>query len=565
MPVGLPALFALPGLVLAAAACKGKGPPPGGGDLFVEVTRQAGLPDPDSPWPDGRYQLPEITAAGVALFDADGDGDLDLFLICHPPPDRPDSPAPDRLFRQDAPWRFSEVSGAAGLADPGYGNGAAVGDVDGDGHPDVYVANLGRDALYRNRGDGTFADVTASAGIEESEWTTAAAFLDHDRDGDLDLYAVHYLVNDPSRVCVPSQKEKREYCGPSRYQSVADRLFRNRGDGAFEDVSRQAGIVEARAGLGIACADFSGDGWVDIFVANDRQPNLLYVNRRDGTFVDEAHTRGVALSGSGEMEASMGVAMGEVNGDGRLDLFVTALAGETGTLYLSAGSAALDDASSPAGLGASTIAHTGWGTGFADLDLDGDLDLAVVNGRVARWPAAAGARLGAFWNEYAETNQVFLNAGDANFTEASRRGGTFSTVPGLDRALAFGDLDGDGDVDLATADLANRLRLFRNDAPPPGNRWLRVRALAGKRDALGALVTVRAGGARQVRPLLSAYSYASASEPVAHFGLGSVAVVESVEVAWPDGKVERFPGFRIDGAGRLLAVRQGEGSAVAAP
>ena len=535
----------------------GCSPGPAGKDapLLADVTAASGIPEPAGAWPDGRYRIHEITASGLALFDADGDGDLDALVVCHPPPGNPDAPAPDRLFRNGSGMRFEEVPGAAGLADPGHGNGAAVGDVENDGDLDVFVCNLGKDSLYRNAGDGSFANATGGSGIDENGWTSGAAFLDYDRDGDLDLYVVHYVVDDPTRICRPGRDEKQEYCGPARYESVADALYRNEGEAKFTDVSRAAGIVVPRAGLAVACLDLTSDGWVDILVANDRQPNLLYVNRTDGTFVDEGMERGVALSGGGDTEASMGIAPGDVNADGRLDLLVTALERETATLYLGADGGAFVDRSAPAGLGGSTLARTSWGACFLDLENDGDLDLALTNGRIARGPAPPGVNLGAFWNEYAETNQLFLNDGKGRFSEAVKQGGGFTAEPGTWRALAAGDLDGDGDVDLAAADLANRLRLFRNDAPRH-HHWLRVRAVTGKRDALGATVAIESDGRRQVRPILAASSYASSSEPIAHFGLGNAAAASSVEVTWPDGKTERFAVPEID---RTITVRQGEG------
>lgn len=551
-----PRAGALAVLLTFLAACTRDGGAPSDRPILVEATDLVGVAAP-SPWPDGQFNIPEITASGVALLDVEGDGDLDIYLICHPPPGSPGAPAPNRLFRQEMPGRFVEVPGAAGLDDGGYGNGAAVGDADGDGDIDVYVCNLGKDSLHLNRGNGTFVDGTRISGIVEDGWSTAAAFLDHDRDGDLDLYVVHYLADDPTLVCRTRQGERRDYCGPARFQSVADRLYRNEGGGRFIDVSVQSGIVQARAGLAVACADVTGDGWVDIYVANDRQPNTLHVNRRDGTFADEALERGAALSGLGEPEASMGVAIGDVNGDSFLDILVTNLVGETSTLYLASQPGTFEDSSASAGLGAATLELTSWGCGFADLDNDGDLDLPLMNGKIARGAVPPGAALGPFWNDYAERNSLFINEG-GRFIDASRRAGTFASEPGLHRALAFGDWDRDGDVDFVTSDLSNRLRLFRNDAPA-GNHWLRVRALTGNRDALGALVRIEAGGIRQVRPLITSYSYAASSEPVAHFGLGLARKVDVLEVAWPDGTVERFPPQDVD---RLVLLREGEGVAV---
>jgi hypothetical protein len=509
-------------------------------------------------WPDGRYRLPEITASGVGLFDADGDGDLDIYLVCYPPPDQPEAPAPNRLFRQLPDGRFEEVAGAAGLDDPGYGNGVALGDYDDDGDLDVYVANLGADGLYRNDG-GVFANATASAGIVESEWSSCAAFFDHDQDGDLDLFVTHYLVDDPARVCRPGVNERQDYCGPTRYRGVADLLYENRGGGRFADATARAGIAGAHPGFGVVCADFTGDGLADVYVANDMRPNQLHVNRGKGSFADRGVELGAALNGAGSPEASMGVAVGDLNGDGRLDILSTNLVNQGCALHLSEAAGAASqfrDRSATAGLRAPTLKSTGWGCGLVDLDHDGDLDAVIANGRVSRGPLRPGAALGAFWNDYAEPNLVFLNAGGGRFEDASARGGGFTARVEVAHALAFGDLDRDGDIDLVAGVLGNRVRIFRNDAPPRGHRWLQVRALTGKRDALGAVVSIEAGGKRQMRPILSAYSFQAASEPVAHFGLGTAGKVEKLEVRWPDGTREEFASEGVD---RRVTVAKGGG------
>ena len=545
-------------VVAAALTGCGKGRQEGRGrPLLVDVTAAVGLDAAPVAWPAGRYQIPEISAGGIALFDYDGDGDPDIYQVCHPPPDRPRTPAPNRLYQQQQDGTFTRVLGAAGLADAGYSSGVAVGDVDGDGDPDVYVTNLERDTLYLNNGNGTFTDATTAAGIRGDEWSSCAAFFDYDRDGDLDLFVTHYLVDDPTRVCRPSLEEPRDYCGPARYQGVADTLYRGEGDGSFVDVTASAGIGQARPGFAVVCVDLTGDDWVDIYVANDKQPNQLYVNQRDGTFVEKGTTLGVALNGRGDTEASMGVAVGDVNADGKLDLFMTHLVDETNTLYVnSGGSEGFYDRSASSGLGGVSLRFTGWGCGFVDLDHDGDLDLVAVNGRVARGPVHPRADVGGFWNDYAEPNQVFLNAGGGHFTHGSERAGEFASRVEVSRSLAFGDLDRDGDVDLVVSNVDNSLRVLHNEAPPAGHHWLRLRAVSGKRDALGALVTVASGGVKQVRPLISAYSFACANEAVVHFGLGRATKVDSIEVRWPDGKVERFAPTGVD---RLVTIRQGAG------
>ncbi len=549
------------------AGCERSGGARGGaaGPLLVDATSSLGLEAAPQAWPDGRYRLPELSAGGVALFDFDGDGDIDIFQACAPPPDRPDTPAPDRLFRQEPNGSFQEVPGAAGLADPGYGNGVALGDIDGDGDKDVFIANLGRDSLYENRGGGSFAEISGAAGILDDGWSTSAAFLDFDRDGDLDLFVARYLIDDPSIECRTSRSAPRDYCGPSRYRGVRDLLFRNRGDGTFEEVGLEAGIREERPGFGAVCLDFTGDGWVDIFVANDMQPNQLWVNQRNGTFIDRALELGCAVCGAGKPQAGMGVAAGDVDGDGRIDLLVTNLADQSNTLYAATGApdGGFADRSASSGIGAPSLPYTSWGCAWLDLDIDGDLDLAVANGRIARGPLRAGAALSPFWNPYAEPNQLLLNRNDGKFLDAARAGGDFTTRPEATRALAAADIDRDGRPDIATAAIGNRLRVYLSRGPTSGRHWVALRAQSRSprgawTDALGAVVSLESGGRRQVRPILSTSSFQSATEPMAHFGLGEAGRIDRVEVAWPDGTRESFTPPAAD---RTAVVRKGEGSA----
>lgn len=528
--------------------------------LFTEVTAAVGLDDSPEVWPDGLYRIPELSPTGIGLFDFDNDGDLDIYQVCHPPPNRPDQPAPNRLFQQQSDGKFVRVPSASGLADPGYGNGVAIGDVDNDGDSDVYVLNYGADALYVNNGDGTYRNQTEPAGIRGEHWSSCAAFFDYDRDGDLDLYVSHYVVDDPARSCRVGVEERRDYCGPAQYFPVGDTLYRNKGDGTFVDVTKSAGITQKYPGFGVLGIDLTGDGWGDVYVANDKTPNLLYVNQRDGTFLEQALIAGVAFNGNGKTEASMGVTVGDANGDGQFDLFMTHLGGETNTLFVKQKGpgveGAFEDKSASSGLGGPSLGSTAWGCGFADFDNDGDLDLAVVNGKIARGPVNPGARSGPFWNDYAEPNQLFLNQGAGRFVDVSRLAGEFASGVEASRGLAFGDLDGDGDVDLVMSNIGNGLRVFRNDASPKNHHWLRVRAVTGKRDALGATVRIQAGPLRALRPLISTYSFQCASEAVAHFGLGPHQKVDLIEVVWPDGKVERFASSGVD---RTVTLRQGEG------
>ena len=547
-------------LALAGLALHGCGRPAGEQSLlgpaealFADVTDDVGLVAELDTWPEGTYFLPEIMGGGVALFDADDDADLDLLQVRFPPPGQPEAPAPNRLFRQDDDGRFRE-STTAGLDDPGYGQGVAVGDADGDGHPDVYFANYGADGYYRSQGNGRFARVPATARLAQSAWSTSAAFVDYDRDGDLDLFVVHYVEYYSGVTCRSPQGI--DYCPPKKFKPVGDALYRNLGDGTFAEATLAAGIDKASRGLGVVCADLTRDGWVDIYVANDGEANQLWVGQGDGTFADEAVMRGVGFNGSGKPEGSMGVAVGHVNADDLPDLVMTNLWNESNTLFIASGQGVFTDESGDWGMAAVDLPYTGFGCGLFDFDHDGDLDFAVVNGRVQEWPPLAGARPERFWSYYAEPNLLFESMAGGRFRHVGTRGGAFTSLVEVDRGLAFGDIDRDGDLDLAVGGL-DRVRLLRNDAPPPGRHWLIIRTLSGQRDAIGAEVTVEAGDRRYRRLVVSAYSYGSSSPARAHFGLGN-DVGDAVEVLWPDGHRERFELAVVD---QELTLRQGEGEA----
>jgi hypothetical protein len=522
---------------------------------FAEITAALGFNDTTAPWADGTYALPEITGGGLALFDYDNDGDLDLLQIRCPPPNQPDAPAPNLLFQQQREGTFLDVTTAAGVGDPGYGQGVAVGDTDNDGDLDLYVTNFGPDAFYRNNGDGTFVDATAESGISGEDWSTSAAFIDFDKDGDLDLYVVHYVHFNPAIEC--NENTVPEYCGPQNFEPAMDTLYRNNGGGTFSEVTADVGITAPGKGLGVVCADLTGDRAADFYVANDGEVNQLWVNNGDGHFTDEAILRGAGFNAYGQPEASMGVVVGDANDDGRLDLFMTHLREETNTLYIATEYAIFSDESDASGLGMVDLPYTGFGCGFFDYDNDGDLDVAIANGRVKRGPLLPGADVGEFWNVYAEPNLLLQNNGDGGFTDASGQAGAFGTRIEVSRGLAFGDIDRDGDIDLVVGNLGGPPRIFRNDVPPPESHWLSVRALVGGRDAIGATVTVVAGGKRFVRPVLPGYSYASSSDPRVHFGLGGIDRIEAIEVTWPDGSREHF---KADGVDRELTIRKGEGA-----
>jgi enediyne biosynthesis protein E4 len=551
----LAAAAALPAPVPHAAAAASLRPAP----AFTDVAAAVGLDFVHDPAVEGEYWMPESIGSGGALFDYDGDGDLDVYLVdgSHRSAgegNRGGGVLRNRLFRRDSSGRFVDVTERSGLGDPGYGMGVAVGDVDGDGDLDVYVTNVGADRLYRNRGDGTFAEVTGAAGIDNPAWGTSAAFVDYDLDGDLDLYVADYVDFDPAVVCTDAAG-RRDYCGPAGFPGVADRLYRNRGDGTFEDVSAASGIgAVARKGLGVVAADLDGDGLPDLYVADDGEPNLLWVNRGDGTFEDRAVPEGAAVNAMGRPEAGMGIALGDADGDGLPDLFITHLRSETNTLYRGAGPLGFADATDGAGLAGPSLPWTGFGTAFVDVDLDGDLDLVVVNGRVTRGPLETAARPPAYWDAYAEPDLLFLNDGAGRFVLAGAEGGLADLPPANGRGLATGDVDGDGAADLLVTDEGGPVRLLRGE-PPAGRHWLEVRlAEPGRgRDGGGAPVAVAAGGRRLRRWIVGGGSFLSASDPTLHFGLGKAAAVEEVAVSWPGGGRLVLRGLPAD---RLIVVRR---------
>jgi hypothetical protein len=533
------------------------------GAWFTEITEPAGIDFVYDAGGTGMLYIAEVMGAGAALFDYDLDGDLDIYLTNGNhglPQPGTDGTVRNRLYRQEGGGRFSDVTLESGLGDAGYGMGVAIGDVDNDGDPDVYVTNLGPDRLYRNNGDGTFEDVSAAAGVDLPGWSSSAAFCDLDRDGFLDLYVARYVRFLPERRCY-DDAGRDVICGPTAFPPEPDLLLHNNGDGTFTEAAARAGIAEvAAAGLGVLCADWNGDGLPDVYVANDAYANHMWINRGDGTFRDDALLMGVALNLHGQAEAGMGVTAADFDSDGTEDIFITHLRRETNTLYRSLGEGiGFVDATGESGLGDTSMPFTGFGTAALDVELDGDLDLLIVNGRVHQHDPLPGATLPPPLDGLAEPNLFYLNDGTGRFTPAGPEADTLCAPIEISRGLAVGDLDGDGDADLLVANIEGPARLYRNDAPERGH-WLAVRAFdpALGRDAIGARVTVRADGRRQVRTINRGNSYLSSSEPVARFGLGQAVRVERVDVLWPDGLRESFPAVEAD---REIRLERGTGEA----
>jgi hypothetical protein len=526
--------------------------------VFVDVAREKGIDFVHDPGTEGKHMAPEIMGSGAALFDYDNDGDLDAYLVqAGPLPETKKPRPPNRLYRQNPNGKFTDVTPESGLGDTGYGTGVSVGDFDNDGFVDVFVTNFGANSLYRNLGNGSFANVTEKAGIQGSHWSESSAFCDYDDDGFLDLYVTNYVNFDPPKSCVKGDGAP-DYCSPQSLPYDTDVLYRNNGNGSFTDVTRAAGIAAERLpGLGVVCSDFTGDGRMDFYVANDGEANNLWVNQGNGKFEDQAFLMGAAVSGMGRPQASMGIALGDMDGDSDLDLFLTHLINDYNTLYVNDGNYGFEDRSAGAGLAAPSLPFTGFGTAFLDYEHDGDLDIVVVNGAVDRHKPYPGARMSDYWNRYAEPKHLYQNDGKGRFTEASKDVPAFAGDIDVSRGLAVGDVDGDGDLDLLVNNTAGPARLYRNDTKKVGS-FLLVRAWdeKRKRDAHGAVVTVSVGGRTYVRVADPAFSYLSANDPRAHFGIPGSSRADSIRVRWPDGVEEIFPGVVLN---QSIVLEKGRG------
>lgn len=509
--------------------------------------------------------MPEIMGPGVALFDYDNDGDLDIYLIqgnqldpTHKPP--PGWKPGNRLFKnllaETGELRFVDVTEKAGVGHIGYGMGVAVGDYDNDGFLDLYVTNFGHNVLYHNNGDGTFTDVTRFAGVDDPHWSTSAAWVDFDGDGYLDLFVCNYVdfTVEGNRECFSPTGEP-DYCTPKMYHAVPSRLFRNLRNGKFEDVSEASGINRSYGpALGVVCADFNGDGRTDIYVANDTAANRLWLNQGDGTFREAALESGVAYSMDGLAKAGMGVTLADIENNGGQVLLVTNLTREGVTAFRGDVKGQFDDVTAQLGLLQPTFGYTGFGTQWFDYDNDGWLDLFIANGGVTI--PGTGRSSGSV---YAQRSQLFHNEGRGKrFRETSELGGPAFQMPEVSRAAAFGDIDNDGALDIVVTNNNGPVRLLRNQIGAR-NHWLIVKleATAGNRFAIGAEVTLLRPGQDALRRRVNTdSSYLSANDVRAHFGLGDKPQIDAVLVRWPDGSEERFEGIKSD---RIVKLRQGSG------
>jgi hypothetical protein len=529
----------------------------------------------------GGLYMTEILAPGVALFDMDNDGDLDVYVPQGYALGGATTTSRGHLFRNDLapgkPLHFTDVTDISGIVTTGYGMGVAAGDFDNDGFVDLYLTNFGSNQLFHNNGDGTFTDVTKSSGTGTTGWSVAATFFDYDRDGWLDLYVGSYLQYslDANTKCF-SPSGALDYCTPNTYKPLPGRLFHNNGDGTFTDVTAKSRIAsEFGPALGVTAADFNGDGWIDLYVANDSQPNQLWINQHDGTFKNTALVAGVALTAEGKAEASMGVDAGDFDNDGDEDIFITEQTGEGHNLYVNDGHGAFEDQSARSGLASASLAFTGFGAAWFDFDNDGWLDLLTVNGAVQTIEALAQAH-----DPFPlhQRKQLFRNLGrplrgegasGVRFEDVSAKAGKVFELSEVGRGAAFGDIDNDGDTDVVVANNNGPLRLLINNV---GNKkhWLGLRIVGGpERVALGAVSggtdVARPFKGRATRDMLGARveiirknqptlwrrvradgSYASANDPRVLVGLGDSSERPTVRVHWPDGRVSELLDVPID-------------------
>jgi hypothetical protein len=542
-------------IITSVVLCAAVAAPDGDGDIrFVDRTAAAGITFQHDNARSAEKYLIETMGAGAAWLDFDNDGNLDLYLVNSAPTKayNPDRPLGSALYRNNGDGTFTDVTAKMGVgAARLFGMGVAVGDYDNDGFPDLYVIGYGRSILYHNdRGQG-FTDVTAKAGVANTgRWGSSGAWFDYDHDGRLDLVIANYVDFTPANNVMCAQEGLRSYCHPNKYHGQPPTLYHNNGDGTFTDVSRSSGIgLKPGNGLGVVCFDYDGDGWTDVFIANDSMENFLFRNRGNGKFDEVGLEAAVALSDDGKAEAGMGVDAGDYDGDGRLDLFVTHLDLELNRLYRNTGSGIFEDATFRSKVGSRNFRMSGFGTRFIDYDNDGWRDLFIANGHVLdnieRFHADTA---------YREPKTMYRNV-RGSFEDVTAKLGPAMLEPRVGRAAAFADFDNDGDIDVLVTNNGQAPQLLRNDG---GNRkhWLQLRLVGvrSNRDGIGARVKVVAAGMTQVDQAKGGMSYQSAHDPRLHFGLGDAARADSVEVRWPSGVVDFFKDVAAD---RVLTVREG--------
>ena len=525
---------------------------------LTDVTAEAGIRFTHNTGAFGEKYLPETLGAGAIWLDANGDGRQDLLLVNSTDWPGRGTGTPPALYRNDGDWSFTDVTPGSGLEDPIYGIGGAAADYDNDGRVDLYLTALGPNRLYSGSGDGTFTDVTAAAGVGDSGFSTSALWFDYDRDGHLDLFVANYVewTAETDLFCT-LDGETKSYCTPESYTGQSATLYRNRGDGTFEDVTAAAEVVAPSAkALGVVMLDSDADGWMDLFVANDTQPNQLFRNRGDGTFEDIAVTAAVAFSETGVARAGMGADAADYDDSGLPGLVIGNFSNEMLALYHNEGNGLFIDEAPRSPLGRATLLTLTFGCFFFDVDLDGRLDILAANGHVADDVGRVQTRV-----SHAQRPQLFRNLGGGRFEEVTGAGAGFD-APLVGRGAAYADADGDGDLDLVLTANGGAPRLLRNDTAAGNALRVRLVGTAANRDGIGSHVEVTAGGQTRRRRVRTGSSYASQSELPVTFGLGDATRIESVRVIWPGGRVDETGPLE---ANQRIIIMEGAGIVEASP
>ena len=522
---------------------------------YINVARTAGISFKHENGASSEKYMPETMAAGAIIFDFDADGLQDLFFInggsfVNP---RVAMASRHRLYRNTGSGKFADMTESSGIGMSGFGMGACSADYNNDGLVDLYVTAFDSNRLYRNSGKGAFVDVTQTARTAAGLWSTSCAFADIDNDGDVDLYVTRYVdfARDNNKYC-RLLENVRAYCHPNEYRGVPDLLFRNNGDGTFTDVSRDAGITKIGNGLGVVFGDYDEDGWIDIYVANDSTPNFLYRNKGKGVFEEVGFWSGVAVGHDGKPLAGMGTDMGDMNGDGLLDILVTNLDGQTHSLYKNIGKGLFADVTFPSGVGEATLPFVGFGTAFVVYDNDSDLDLAIANGDVIDNVQRLRDS-----TSYEQLNLLLQNDGTGRFKSVGASSGPGFAIKKASRALATGDLDNDGDLDILVSNVGDSPDLLQNEGGNRANSILvRIVGVNSNRDGIGARVKFFLGEKTLMRHVKAGSSYLSQNDLRVHFGLGDAPRANHLEVHWPGGGVDRVDDVS---ANQILTVREGAG------
>ncbi len=522
---------------------------------FTRITDEAGIQFRHFNGATGEKHLVETMGGSAAFFDYNNDDYLDIYLVNGAPLTRktPDVQPTNHLYRNNGDGTFTDVTQHAGVGDTGYGIGCCVADYDNDGYRDLFITNFGKNILYRNNGDGTFSDISKQVGItDESLFSAGCAFADYDNDGWLDLVVVNYVLLNLENVPDCSQEGIPAYCRPEEFSPAPDRLYRNNGNGTFTNITQDAGITLLGRGLGVVWTDIDNNGWLDLYIANDREANFLYKNNGDGTFTEIAELHGIARNEHGDAESSMGIDTADYDNDGDLDMILTHYQAETNTLYQNDGYGVFWDVTAQSHIGEPTHLPLAWGTGFVDFDNDGWLDLFFANGHLHD-----NVELLQEVGVYKQQNQLFHNSGNGIYTDITDQCGNGLQIKKSSRGSIFGDYDNDGDMDILVTNIGDTPDLLRNDTPT-NNNWISIKLIGKKtnRDAIGSKVTLQYGETSKIIEIKSGGSYLSHNQFQLQTGLGTAKMVDQIIINWQNGVQDVIKDVQ---SNQRLTIKEGNG------